>query len=74
MPHPDPVAASFTCPVCAMTSYNPVDVAEGYCGACHDWTAMHGRLPGGGIWAVMCTECSVLGGHSDTCTRLKATD
>jgi hypothetical protein len=30
---------SITCPVCGMTSYNPTDVAEGYCGNCHDWTS-----------------------------------
>jgi hypothetical protein len=29
---------SITCPVCKRTSYNPSDVAEGYCGACHDFT------------------------------------
>jgi hypothetical protein len=29
---------SFTCPRCGATSYNPNDVLEGYCGACHDWT------------------------------------
>lgn len=28
----------FTCPRCQRTSYHPTDVAEGYCGACHDWT------------------------------------
>lgn len=29
---------SFTCPACGMTSRNPNDVREGYCGSCHDWT------------------------------------
>jgi hypothetical protein len=28
----------FTCPKCSRTSAHPADVAEGYCGACHDWT------------------------------------
>jgi len=28
----------FTCPQCQMTSYNPNDVAQGYCGNCHAWT------------------------------------
>jgi hypothetical protein len=28
-----------TCPVCGMTSYHPVDIREGYCGNCHDWTS-----------------------------------
>ena len=27
-----------TCPRCGMTSSNPNDVREGYCGNCHDWT------------------------------------
>jgi len=31
-------ASSITCPVCDMTSYNPNDIREGYCGNCHDWT------------------------------------
>jgi hypothetical protein len=31
-------APSFTCPRCHRTSWNPNDVREGYCGACHDWT------------------------------------
>lgn len=29
---------SITCPWCGATSYHPMDVAEGYCGRCHDWT------------------------------------
>ena len=29
---------SVTCPRCQMTSYNPNDIREGYCGNCHDWT------------------------------------
>jgi hypothetical protein len=29
---------AFTCPDCGMTSRNPNDVREGYCGSCHDWT------------------------------------
>lgn len=28
-------ARSITCPVCARTSWHPVDVELGYCGACH---------------------------------------
>jgi hypothetical protein len=32
-------AQGFTCPRCGRTSYNPTDLTEGYCGACHDWTA-----------------------------------
>jgi hypothetical protein len=33
-----PLAQSITCPRCGMTSHNPNDVREGYCGNCHDWT------------------------------------
>jgi hypothetical protein len=29
---------SFTCPDCGATSHHPMDVNEGYCGRCHDWT------------------------------------
>ena len=29
---------SITCPVCGMTSHNPNDVREGFCGNCQDWT------------------------------------
>jgi len=32
------LAASFTCPACGRTSYNPNDVRERYCGACNGWT------------------------------------
>lgn len=31
-------APSFTCPLCGMTSYHPVDIAEGFCGNCDDFT------------------------------------
>lgn len=27
-----------TCPKCGMTSYNPHDEREGYCGNCHEFT------------------------------------
>lgn len=30
---------SITCPVCDMTSYNPNDIREGYCGNCHEQTS-----------------------------------
>lgn len=33
---------TFTCPQCSATSANPTDIAEGYCGVCHDWTAPRG--------------------------------
>lgn len=34
---------SFTCPRCDRTSYNPNDIREGYCGACHNWTGQPSR-------------------------------
>jgi hypothetical protein len=37
---------SITCPRCGRTSHHPVDIAEGYCGACHDWTS-----------APLCRDC-----------------
>jgi hypothetical protein len=36
------IPAGFTCPRCGKTSANPNDLANGYCGACHDWTAAPG--------------------------------
>lgn len=30
---------SITCPVCGRRSYNPNDICEGYCGACHAYTS-----------------------------------
>jgi ribosomal protein L37E len=33
---------SITCPRCGLTSYHPKDIAEGYCGRCHDWTQQDG--------------------------------
>ena len=36
---------SITCPECGLTSFNPSDIREGYCGACHDWTSSGGLLP-----------------------------
>lgn len=29
---------SITCGECGRTSWHPMDVKEGYCGACHDYT------------------------------------
>lgn len=29
----------FECPRCGRVSHHPDDIREGYCGACHDWTA-----------------------------------
>jgi hypothetical protein len=36
-PRPEP--ESVTCPECGAVSYNFHDIAEGYCGNCHDWTS-----------------------------------
>jgi hypothetical protein len=30
---------SITCPRCGRTSHHPGDVAQGFCGNCHDWTS-----------------------------------
>lgn len=35
--------SDITCPRCGMTSSNPNDVREGYCGNCHDWTTPEPR-------------------------------
>lgn len=32
----------FTCPKCGLTSHNPMDVLEQYCGACHEWFNKYG--------------------------------
>jgi hypothetical protein len=29
---------SFACPCCGAISYNPNDIAQRFCGRCHDWT------------------------------------
>lgn len=34
-----------TCPKCGRTSWNPNDVREGYCGACHAFTSKRGGSP-----------------------------
>lgn len=36
---PDNPKPSIACPRCGMTSHNPNDVRERYCGNCHDWIA-----------------------------------
>jgi hypothetical protein len=45
---------SFTCPKCGMTSFNPNDLREGYCGNCHDWTAPRHTEP---VIDTGCDEC-----------------
>jgi hypothetical protein len=34
------VAEPFRCPVCKKVNRQPMDMAEGYCGNCHDWTRL----------------------------------
>jgi ribosomal protein L37E len=34
----------FTCPRCGKTSWNTMDVREGYCGHCHDFTGAAHRV------------------------------
>lgn len=43
---------SIVCPQCSMTSYNPRDIAERWCGYCHAFHRdMSGRSIGGGrLW------------------------
>ncbi len=33
-----PTPKLYRCPRCGMSSANPNDIREGYCGRCHDWT------------------------------------
>jgi hypothetical protein len=61
-----------TCPRCALTSWNLNDVAEGYCGHCHDWTqgtVVHTTAP----MSIFRTESIVLPptyeGRCDYCKR-----
>ena len=48
-------AESITCPKCKKTSYNPNDIAHGYCGFCHDWTSLDDAEPD---WPIVCKECT----------------
>ena len=44
---------SVTCPRCGMTSHHPRDVTEGYCGRCHDWTAIQSQEVAMSEWRTM---------------------
>lgn len=44
-----PPLPSFTCPACGNTSHHPDDVANGYCGRCHQFTGRPQSQPQG--WA-----------------------
>ena len=69
----NPAAAptSFTCPVCGMTSGHPTDVAEGYCGNCHDWTggtpAASFTCPRPDCGAVITTPLAAAAGYCWAC-------
>jgi hypothetical protein len=52
-----PVVVSFTCPRCFRTSHNPTDAAEGYCGACHDFTGCDGDFPPIPVSSVWVSDC-----------------
>ena len=44
MTYADSAGKSFTCPECGATSHHPMDVRDGYCGRCHDWTGARSRV------------------------------
>jgi ribosomal protein L37E len=72
-PPSPPPTESITCPKCGMTSYNPNDVLNGYCGNCHEYTGLHpshqhtwvyvddeyGSLADGGSYEIY--DCSTCG-------------
>ena len=47
---------SITCPKCNRTSYNPSDIAHGYCGWCHAWTGAPGDVAKIAV-VEMATQC-----------------
>ena len=47
----------FTCPRCGQASHSPQDARQGYCGACHDWTAAVLAREPAGDW--QCPECGI---------------
>lgn len=52
-----PQRPTITCPRCGMTSGNPHDVEEGYCGNCGDWTAPEGHgVRAFGTWDAPMTD------------------
>lgn len=62
----------FTCPQCGKVSHNPNDVAQGYCGACHDWTGLDpegdwfcGRC--GGTFGPHFRPCYSFTGYGEVC-------
>jgi hypothetical protein len=64
------MTATITCPDCGVTSYHPTDVAEGYCGRCHDWTSKGGRP-----MATMFFDVDLESEVTDhVCTRIRSAD
>ena len=53
-------ALSITCPTCGRTSWNPHDVANGYCGACHATTKGRVTRP-----CVRCDGCGLVADSED---------
>jgi hypothetical protein len=45
------MSATFTCPLCDMTTNNPTDVREGWCGNCHGLTTE--KAPPGMRWVML---------------------
>ena len=42
-PHAGRLIPRFECPLCGDITDDPINVAQGYCNACHDWTG--GAVP-----------------------------
>lgn len=60
------MTASFSCPRCGAVSHHPDDVAQGYCGRCHDWTAPAGRPFGRPSEALQAGACPMCLGAGET--------
>lgn len=58
----------FICPRCCAVSHHPTDAAEGYCGACHDWTRLSGGVydDGAGGLHIVAGELLEANGIADT--------
>lgn len=64
-----------TCPRCLRTSHNPNDIAQGYCGACHDWTQLpmsdpFNQLPADPEWIKRADALTVDAAQDLKCTVL----
>lgn len=54
---------SITCPQCGRTSYHPMDIKEGYCGACHDYTSQC-------TWCFSAENITVINGYRACITHI----